>query len=101
MLQRPDGKYISKCDPAPRRLGLLAGRRPQDNLALDELGALNLPVLVVRGEHSNILAADAAERFRDALPRGRLATVPACGHGVPSQNTPGFLAALEDFLATV
>lgn len=98
MLQRPDGKYISKCDPAPRRLGLLAGRRAQDNLALDALHRLALPVLVVRGENSNILEADAALRFRDALPQGTLATVPNCGHGVPSQNTAGFLSALEAYL---
>jgi pimeloyl-ACP methyl ester carboxylesterase len=98
MLQRPDGKYISKCDPAPRRLGLLAGRRAQDNLALSELGELDLPVLIVRGANSNILEADAAERFRDALTHGTLVTVPDCGHGVPSQNTLGFLAALVGYL---
>ena len=101
MLQRPDGKYISKCDPAPRRLGLLAGRRAQDNLALDALHRLTLPVLVVRGENSNILEADAARRFRDALPQGTLATVPNCGHGVPSQNTMGFLAVLEAYLTAL
>lgn len=101
MLQRPDGKYISKCDPTPRRLGLLAGRRLQDNLTLDQIGGLALPVLIVRGETSNILEPDAAERFRAALPQGTLATVPNAGHGVPSQNTAGFLAVLEEFLACV
>jgi pimeloyl-ACP methyl ester carboxylesterase len=98
MLQRPDGKYISKCDPAPRRLGLLAGRRLQDNLTLEAVGELRLPTLVLRGETSNILEADAAERFRDALPQGELVTVPACGHNVASQNTKGFLEVLEPFL---
>jgi pimeloyl-ACP methyl ester carboxylesterase len=99
MLRRPDGKYISKCDPTPRRLGLLAGRSLQDNLGLDELHRLALPVLIVRGADSGVLAPDAAERFRDGLPDGSLATVPNAGHGVPSQNTAGFLAALEPFLA--
>ncbi len=99
MLQRPDGKYISKCDPAPRRLGLLAGRRLQDNLTLDQVALLDLPTLVVRGADSEILDPDAAERFRDALPKGELVTVPNCAHGVPSQNTTGFLAVLAPFLA--
>ena len=101
MLQRPDGKYISKCDPAPRRLGLLAGRRLQDNLTLADLASLDLPALIVRGETSTILEPDAAERFRDALPKGSLVTVPKSGHGVPSQNTLGFLAALEAYLDTL
>ena len=99
MLQRPDGKYISKCDPAPRRLGLLAGRRLQDTLTLEAVPSLSLPTLVVRGANSNILEPDAAERFRDALPRGELATIADCGHNVASQNTKGFLAALTPFLA--
>ena len=98
MLQRPDGKFISKCDPAPRRLGLLAGRRLQDNLTLAAVAELRLPTLVIRGATSNILEADAAERFRDALPQGALVTVADCGHNVASQNTKGFLDALAPFL---
>ncbi len=98
MLQRPDGKYISKCDPAPRRLGLLAGRRLRDNLTLEAVAELRLPTLVLRGATSNILDPDAAERFRDALPEGELITVPDCGHNVASQNTKGFLDALAPFL---
>ena len=43
---------------------------------------------------------DAAERFRDALPHGELATIAECGHNVASQNTKGFLAALTPFLAS-
>jgi pimeloyl-ACP methyl ester carboxylesterase len=33
-----------------------------------------------------------------ALPRGRLVTVPNCGHNVHSQNTPGFLEVVVPFL---
>lgn len=98
MLRRADGRFISKCDATPRRLGLARASEPRDQLTLAEMEALDLPVLVVRGERSNVLSAEAAHRFRDALPRGRLVTVPNAGHGVPSQNTAGFLAALEAFL---
>jgi pimeloyl-ACP methyl ester carboxylesterase len=72
-----------------------------ENITLDDARAFDLPVLLVRGANSNILAADAAERFRDALPRGTLTTVPDCGHNVHGQNTKGFIAALGDFLATL
>jgi pimeloyl-ACP methyl ester carboxylesterase len=98
MLERADGKYISKCDSNPRRLGIVRASGPQENITLDEAGRFDLPVLLVRGENSNILEPDAAERFAAALPRGRLVTVPDCGHNVHGQNTLGFIGALNDFL---
>lgn len=101
MLQRADGKFVSKCDANPRRLGIVRGTGPQENITLDEARAFDLPVLLVRGADSRILAADAAERFRDALPHGTLVTVPNCGHNVHGQNTMGFIAALTPFLQQV
>ncbi len=99
MLQRSDGKFVSKCDSTPRRLGILHGGGAQDNVSLEDAGRFHLPVLVVRGADSNILTQDAAERFRDALPRGILAVVPNCGHNVHGQNTLGFIGAIGAFLA--
>ncbi len=99
LLKRADGKFISKCDYNPRRLGVIRGTGPQDSLTLDDVRGFNLPVLIVRGENSNILEADAAERFAAALPSGRLVTVPDCGHNVHGQNTKGFIAAVGDFFA--
>jgi pimeloyl-ACP methyl ester carboxylesterase len=101
MLQRADGKFVSKCDATPRRLGLVRASGPLENITLEEARAFDLPVLVVRGADSRILAADAAERLRDALPQGTLVTVPDCGHNVHGQNTKGFIAALTGFLATL
>jgi pimeloyl-ACP methyl ester carboxylesterase len=101
MLQRADGKFVSKCDATPRRLGLVRGQGPLENITLDDAREFHLPVLVVRGANSEILNADAAERFRDALPQGTLATVPNCGHNVHGQNTLGFIAALDEFLTTL
>jgi esterase len=98
MLERADGKYVSKCDSNPRRLGIVRGSGPLENITLEDAGGLDLPVLLVRGANSNILAADAAERFAAALPQGRLVTVPDCGHNVHGQNTKGFIAALGGFL---
>src|SRR5271156_1222532 len=74
MLQRADGKFVSKCDASPRRLGLVRGSGPLENITLEDARAFNLPVLVVRGENSRILEADAAERLREALPHGSLVT---------------------------
>ena len=92
MLRRADGKYVSKVDH--RRLHL-----PNPELTLEQMRALTLPVLVVRGGETNVLAPDAADRFVDALPDGRLVTVPNVGHNVHSGNTHGFLDAITPFLA--
>ena len=98
MLERADGKYVSKCDSNPRRLNIARGAGPLENITLDDSAGFDLPVLLVRGADSNILAADAAERFAATLPQGRLVTVPDCGHNVHGQNTKGFIAAVGGFL---
>src|SRR5581483_821077 len=67
MLRRADGKYVSKCDATPRRLGLVRGSGPLENITLEDARGFDLPVLLVRGANSRILEPDAAERFRDAL----------------------------------
>jgi pimeloyl-ACP methyl ester carboxylesterase len=91
MLQRADGKYVSKVDH--RRLP--GGMR---TMTLESVAAITCPVLLVRGGESDVLLADAAERFAAALPDGRLVTVPDVGHNVHGGNTPGFLAAIGPFL---
>jgi pimeloyl-ACP methyl ester carboxylesterase len=96
LMQRADGKYVSKNDR--RRLGPYPG---PETVTLDCVRRFDFPVLVVRGALSSVLAPDAAQRFADALPQGQLVTVPGCGHNVHSQNTPGFLAAIAPFLAAL
>lgn len=98
LLQRADGRFVSKCDPTPRRLGLVRGSGPLENITLEDARGFALPVLLMRGAESRILTAAAAERFRDALPHGRLVTVADCGHNVHGQNTRGFIEVLNNFL---
>ena len=98
MLCRADGKYISKCDSTPRRVGIQTGS-PEDAVSLDDAQAFDIPTLIVRGETSKILTPESAVRFKDALPQGELVTVPECGHNVHSQNTHGFIEAIGPFLA--
>jgi pimeloyl-ACP methyl ester carboxylesterase len=94
LLVRADGKYISKVDH--RRLpGTL------HEMTLVSVGDISCPVLVVRGGESDVLLADAAERFVRALPQGRLVTVPHVGHNVHGGNTSGFLEAIGPFLASL
>jgi len=94
LLQRADGKYVSKVDH--RRLA-----RAATTLALEDFSAIPCPLLLVRGGESDVLLADAAERFVETLPKGQLVTVPNVGHNVHGGNTPGFLDAVNPFLASL
>lgn len=92
MLRRADGKYVSKVDH--RRIPVSSL-----DVTLDDVTKIGCPVLLVRGGESDILEPEAAQRFADTLPQGRLVTVPNTGHNVHSGNTPGFLEAIGPFLA--
>jgi esterase len=94
MLRRVDGKYVSKVDHRH------VAAPSTSALSLDDFKALPYPVLLVRGGESDVLDADAAERFVAVLPHGQLVTVPGAGHNVHSANTPGFLDVVGPFLAS-
>ncbi|MDQ1424764.1 MAG: hypothetical protein QOD72_2262 [Acidimicrobiaceae bacterium] len=94
LLVRADGKYVSKVDH--RRLPSTL-----HEMTLVSVGGISCPVLLVRGGESDVLLADAAERFVRALPQGRLVTVPHVGHNVHGGNTSGFLEAIGPFLASL
>ena len=102
LIRRIDGKYISKSD---RILHDESFRRARSEhaprLGMDDVRAIATPTLLVRGAQSNVLEVEGAERFVAALPDARLVTVPDCGHNVHTQNTPGFLAAVQPFLAAL
>ncbi len=99
LIERVDGRYISKSDRILHEESFRAARTERaPRVGLEEVRGIRAPTLVVRGERSNVLAAEAAAEFVSALPEGSLVTVPDCGHNVQTQNTPGFLAAVQPFL---
>jgi esterase len=93
LILRVDGKYVSKVDH--RQVEGTTGPRA----GIDEIRAINRPVLAIRGSGSEVFDAHAADEFVAALPDGRLKTVPDANHNVHSSNTVGFLEALRPFLA--
>jgi pimeloyl-ACP methyl ester carboxylesterase len=102
LLVRADGKYVSKADH--RRSGGTtdgSSRARIEPLSLDDVKTIGVPVLLVRGEKSQVLLADAAQRFVAALPNGQLVTVADVGHNVHGGNTPDFLEAVRPFLASL
>jgi pimeloyl-ACP methyl ester carboxylesterase len=58
------------------------------------------PVLVVRGERSDILSAETADRMLARLPHGELVTIPGTGHA-PTLEEPEAVAGIERLLGKV
>jgi pimeloyl-ACP methyl ester carboxylesterase len=58
------------------------------------------PLLVVRGEKSDLLSAEAAEKMQAAAPNMKIAVVPGVGHA-PELDEPEAIAAIDAFLQSV
>ena len=59
-----------------------------------------VPLLVVRGERSDLLTAATASRMQQVAPAMKLATVSGVGHA-PELNEPEAVAAIDEFLAEI
>ena len=58
------------------------------------------PVLILRGEYSDLLSAEMAEKMRDAISGAELVTVPNVGHA-PDFDEPESIAAVDRLLNRV
>lgn len=90
----PDGRVTPHYDPAMVRQFIA---HPQDYALWDAWDSLNLPVLCLRGEDSDLLLAETAEAMRQRGPRAVVATIAGCGHA-PALNVPEQFALVERFL---
>jgi pimeloyl-ACP methyl ester carboxylesterase len=79
-------------DPAHTR----AGQSAAEGWAC--VAAINVPALLVRGEHSDILSPAVAGRFIDSAVDARLVEVAGSGHSVPLDKPNEFLAVTSTFL---
>jgi pimeloyl-ACP methyl ester carboxylesterase len=69
--------------------------------SLDTLRAVTVPALVVWGEEDTLSPRAEAEAMADALPDGRLVTIPDAGHLTAVEAPEEFNAAVAEFLAAV
>lgn len=101
LMQREDGKWTYRYDVGLRRTP--GGRRLATPEEVDydwqSLKNITCPTLLVRGESSDVLSPELAQRMVDSMPGCRLIAVPNSGHSVPLDNPSGFLVAVEPFLA--
>jgi pimeloyl-ACP methyl ester carboxylesterase len=91
----PDGRVTPHYDPQMVRQFI---DHPTDYDQWPQWDSLDIPVLCLRGEHSDLLEAPVAEQMRTRGPRAMLVTVPGCGHA-PALNVPAQYALVENFLS--
>jgi pimeloyl-ACP methyl ester carboxylesterase len=91
----PDGRVTPHYDPAMVRQFVA---HPNDHEQWDAWDSLDIPVLALRGETSDLLLPEVAERMRNRGPRAVVVTLPGCGHA-PALNTPEHFALVERFFA--
>ena len=91
-----DGRVTWRYDRALRDPRELKMRSPEEGWA--SCAAITAPTLVMRGEISDILAPEVADRMVRTIPGSRLAIVEGAGHSIPLDKPDGFLAAARGFL---
>ena len=90
----PDGRVTPHYDPA---MVMQFTHHTDDYLRWDEWDSLELPVLGLRGEHSDLLLPEVAEQMRRRGPQAVVVEIAGCGHA-PALNTAAQLALVERFL---
>ena len=91
-----DGRFTWRYDRALRDVRELKMRPPEEGWA--SCATIAAPTLVIRGELSDILAPEVADRMVRTIQGSRLAIVEGSGHGIPLDRPDGFLAAARVFL---
>ena len=91
----PDGRVTPHYDPA---MVMQFTHHDNDYDLWRAWDTLELPVLCLRGETSDLLLPEVAEQMRQRGPRAVVVTVPGCGHA-PALNVPEHFAIVDRFLA--
>jgi esterase len=93
----PDGTLTFKYDNALRERGAIFDLSTAELWAAWQ--AVSRPVLLVRGDDSDILAPETAQRMLAENARASLAAVPDCGHSITLDNPQGLLDVVRPWLA--
>ena len=91
----PDGRVTPHYDPA---MVMQFTHHADEYLQWDDWDRIDIPVLCLRGAHSDLLRPDTAEQMRRRGPCAVVVEIAGCGHA-PSLNTPEQFALIERFFA--
>ncbi len=93
--RQPDGRVTPHYDPA---MVMQFTHHDDDYQRWAEWDLLDIPVLCLRGESSDLLLRDTAEQMRNRGPRAVVVEIAGCGHA-PALNTAEQFALVERFFA--
>lgn len=91
----PEGRVTPHYDP---KMVLQFTHHPRDYDLWEAYDAIDVPVLCLRGETSDLLLPETAEAMRSRGPRATVVTIPGCGHA-PALNVPDQFGLVERFLS--
>jgi len=91
----PNGKITAHYDPAMVRQFIV---HPDDYFVEEAYDTLDMPTLLLRGEHSDLLPPETAQAMTQRGPCAKLVVVPGCGHA-PCLNVPDQIEVVRNFLA--
>ena len=89
-----DGKVTPHYDP---RMVMQFTHHPRDYDQWEAYDSIDVPMLCLRGETSDLLLPETADEMRKRGPRAVVVTIPGCGHA-PALNVPEQLQLVERFL---
>jgi esterase len=95
---KPDGRLDWRFH-APGMIETIEAGRATD--ATEELHALTLPTLLIRGGRSEELPAEEAARMTGLRPSIKFIEIPDAGHFVHAEKPGEFSGALKEFLAGI
>jgi pimeloyl-ACP methyl ester carboxylesterase len=95
-----NGRIVIDYDPRIAEPMRAAADEPAPDLWLMLDNLKDVPVLVLRGELSDVLAPATVERMKAALPLAEAITIPRVGHA-PALNEPEAVAAIDRWLERV
>ena len=98
--QRPDGKWSWKYDKLLRTPGRQSPAWSESQL-WDAISKIDCPTLITRGGDSDIFAEETMRRMQQVIPHCAAVTIPAAGHLVAGDNPAAFLAAVQNFYASL
>lgn len=99
--QKEDGRWHWHWDPA-MLTDFQRGYEESNNRPLAEyqaaLAKLTQPVLLVRGQHSDVVDDEVLTEFREWIPHAEVADVAQAGHMVAGDQNTVFFSVIEDFI---
>lgn len=93
----PDGRVTPHYDP---RMVMQFTHHPEDYNLWAAFEGVDVPMLCLRGEHSDLLLRETTEQMPLRNPRARVVEVPGCGHA-PALNVDEHYELIDGFFAQV